>query len=128
MGATIAALKGLGSSERKNLILIAGGQSKDQDFNDLQRIAGQFVKRAYVFGEDGAEIDSILGPVCDSVIVDSLPEAVGQAASQATAGDTVLLSPACASFDMFSGFEERGRCFQQAVDALSKRDGDQLCS
>jgi UDP-N-acetylmuramoylalanine--D-glutamate ligase len=128
VGATIAALKGLGSSERKNLILIAGGQSKDQDFNDLQRIAGQFVKRAYVFGEDGAEIDSILGPVCDSVIVDSLPEAVGQAASQATAGDTVLLSPACASFDMFSGFEERGRCFQQAVDALSKRDGDQLCS
>lgn len=128
VGATIAALKGLGSSERKNLILIAGGQSKDQDFNDLQRIAGQFVKRAYVFGEDGAEIDSILGPVCDSVIVDSLPEAVGQAASQAAVGDTVLLSPACASFDMFSGFEERGRCFQQAVDALSKRDGDQLCS
>ena len=128
VGATIAALKGLGSSERKNLILIAGGQSKDQDFNDLQRIAGQFVKRAYVFGEDGAEIDSILGPVCDSVMVDSLPEAVGQAASQADAGDTVLLSPACASFDMFSGFEERGRCFQQAVNALSKRDGDQLCS
>ena len=128
VGATIAALKGLGSSERKNLILIAGGQSKDQDFNDLQRIAGQFVKRAYVFGEDGAEIDSILGPVCDSVMVDSLPEAVGQAASQAAAGDTVLLSPACASFDMFSGFEERGRCFQQAVNALSKRDGDQLCS
>ncbi|MGB2287588.1 MAG: UDP-N-acetylmuramoyl-L-alanine--D-glutamate ligase [Porticoccaceae bacterium] len=128
VGATIAALKGLGSSERKNLILIAGGQSKDQDFNDLQRIAGQFVKRAYVFGEDGAEIDSILGPVCDSVIVDSLPEAVGQAASQAAVGDTVLLSPACASFDMFSGFEERGRCFQQAVNALSKRDGDQLCS
>ena len=128
VGATIAALKGLGSSERKNLILIAGGQSKDQDFNDLQRIAGQFVKRAYVFGEDGAEIDSILGPVCDSVMVDSLPEAVGQAASQAAVGDTVLLSPACASFDMFSGFEERGRCFQQAVNALSKRDGDQLCS
>ena len=128
MGATIAALKGLGSSERKSLILLAGGQSKDQDFNDLQRVASQFVKQAYVFGEDGAEIDSILSPVCRSVVVDSLPEAVGQAASQASVGDTVLLSPACASFDMFSGFEERGRCFQQAVNALPKRDGDQLCN
>lgn len=128
VGATIAALKGLGSSERKSLILLAGGQSKDQDFNDLQRVASQFVKQAYVFGEDGAEIDSILSPVCRSVVVDSLPEAVGQAASQASVGDTVLLSPACASFDMFSGFEERGRCFQQAVNALPKRDGDQLCN
>ena len=55
-------------------------------------------------------------------------EAVEQAASQADAGDTVLLSPACASFDMFSGFEERGRCFQQAVKGLPKRPGDQLCN
>ncbi len=119
MGATIAALKGLGNSARKNLILIAGGQSKDQDFNDLQQVASQFVKRAYLFGEDSAEIDTILRPVCSSVVVGSMIEAVEQAASQAHAGDTVLLSPACASFDMFSGFEERGRCFQQAVKAIA---------
>lgn len=128
VGATIAALKGLGNSARKNLILIAGGQSKDQDFNDLQQVASQFVKQAYLFGEDSAEIDTILRPVCSSVVVGSMIEAVEQAASQACAGDTVLLSPACASFDMFSGFEERGRCFQRAVKALPKRHGDQLCS
>jgi UDP-N-acetylmuramoylalanine--D-glutamate ligase len=128
VGATVAALNGLGVAGRKNLVLIAGGQGKDQDFAALKPAAAKFVKQAYLFGEDSGQIASVLNDVCETMLVDSLDQAVSLARSVAAPGDTVLLSPACASFDMFSGFEERGRCFQQAVNSLKQSGGGQLCN
>ena len=128
VGATVAALNGLGVAGRKNLVLIAGGQAKDQDFAALKPAAAKFVKQAYLFGADGDQIASVLDDVCETMLVDSLDQAVSLASSVAEPGDMVLLSPACASFDMFSGFEERGRCFQQAVDSLKQSGGGQLCN
>jgi UDP-N-acetylmuramoylalanine--D-glutamate ligase len=132
VGATEAALQGFGSSEGKNLILIAGGQGKDQDFSDLQPAAAKYVKRALLFGEDAAQVQLGLQGACDTEQLDSLQQAVRHASEIAVSGDIVLLSPACASFDMFSGFEERGLCFQQAVanlpGAKQTESGGQLCN
>ncbi len=118
VGATLAAIKGFGAADHKNLILIAGGQGKGQDFSELQAAASDFVKHSILFGEDAAQIAETLNTVVDTRIVESLDAAVEQAHQLAAAGDIVLLSPACASFDMFSGFEERGRSFQKAVRRL----------
>jgi len=133
LGATEAALEGFGSAEHKNLILIAGGQGKDQDFSGLQKATAAYVKQALLFGQDAEQIDLAIQSVCDTQRVDSLQSAVELAARVATAGDIILLSPACASFDMFSGFEERGLCFQQAVAKLSgaqqaESQGGKSCS
>jgi UDP-N-acetylmuramoylalanine--D-glutamate ligase len=118
VGATLAAIRGFGEADRRNLILIAGGQSKGQDFSELQAAASDFVKHSILFGQDAAQIAETLNTVVDTRTVESLDAAVEQAHQLAAAGDIVLLSPACASFDMFSGFEERGRSFQKAVHRL----------
>ena len=118
VGATIAALNGFGDSTRANLILIAGGQGKEQDFTPLKKPLKQFVKLAAVFGEDASKIAAALESTIDIEQFDSLENAVSRAHASAESGDIVLLSPACASFDMFAGFEERGRCFQRAVMAV----------
>ena len=117
VGATIAALNGFG--DNANLILIAGGQGKQQNFAQLQKPVKQFVKLVALFGEDAPQIASALENSVQVEQFDSLQDAVSKAAASAESGDIVLFSPACASFDMFSGFEERGRCFQQAVQAVA---------
>ena len=119
VGATIAALNGFGSSQGANLILIAGGQGKGQDFSQLAVPVKQYVKLVALYGEDGAEIESALQDITRVTVCDSLQAAVAVASVSAEPGDIVLLSPACASFDMFSGFEERGRAFQSAVKAVA---------
>jgi UDP-N-acetylmuramoylalanine--D-glutamate ligase len=119
IGATIAALKGFGDSTRAKLILIAGGQGKGQDFSQLQKSVTEFVKLAALFGEDASQIAAALDGSAEVQQFDSLENAVSSAVASAESGDIVLFSPACASFDMFSGFEERGRCFQSAVQAVS---------
>jgi len=75
-----------------------------------------------LFGEDATSIAEILSTVVDTWVVESLEAAVDQAYQLASAGDLVLLSPACASFDMFAGFEERGMRFQEAVNQLEARN------
>jgi UDP-N-acetylmuramoylalanine--D-glutamate ligase len=117
IGATIAALNGFGDST--NLILIAGGQGKEQNFAQLQKPVKQFVKLVALFGEDASQIARAIENSVEVEQFGSLEDAVSKAAACAESGDIVLFSPACASFDMFSGFEERGRCFQSAVQAVA---------
>ena len=119
IGATVAALDGFGETDRANLILIAGGQGKGQNFNELKAPLSKFVKLLALFGEDAQLIAETLAGTTQIETLDSLQRAVESARAAAQPGDIVLLSPACASFDMFSGFEQRGRCFQQAVTAVA---------
>jgi UDP-N-acetylmuramoylalanine--D-glutamate ligase len=116
VGATVAALTGL----RKPVLLIAGGEGKGQDFSPLARPVSQFAKRVLLIGRDAPLIDQALGstgvPVSHCA---SLEEAVEQAARAAAPGDAVLLSPACASFDMFRDYRHRGEVFAAAVKRLA---------
>ena len=116
IGATEAALGGLGGD--RDIVLIAGGQGKGADFAPLRRAAARHCKAAILIGEDAPQIERALQDAVPVVRADTLEQAVVLAAEQAQAGDCVLLSPACASFDMFSGYAERGDVFGRAVEAL----------
>ncbi|PCJ40664.1 MAG: UDP-N-acetylmuramoyl-L-alanine--D-glutamate ligase [SAR86 cluster bacterium] len=116
VGACNAALIGLGKIN--NVILIAGGQGKGAEFHDLKAALKAHGKLLIVFGEDADLIVSTLHKVINTEKVVSLEEAVKLASEQAEAGDIVLLSPACASFDMFDNYEKRGEAFIEAVEAL----------
>ncbi|HEX2566030.1 MAG TPA: UDP-N-acetylmuramoyl-L-alanine--D-glutamate ligase, partial [Burkholderiales bacterium] len=115
VGATVAALTGL----RKRVVLIAGGDGKGQDFSPLALPVSQFAKKVLLIGRDAPLIDRALAP--SGVPVGhcaSLEDAVAQAAAEAGPGDAVLLSPACASFDMFRDYRHRGEAFAAAVKGL----------
>ncbi len=116
-GAAIAAIEGLAGSE-PDLVLIAGGQGKGQDFSPLATAARGRVRVAVLLGEDGPQLAEALNGAVELLYATSMEGAVTAAAAAARPGDKVLLSPACASFDMFSGFEERGRRFAAAVEGL----------
>ena len=116
VGACDAALRGLGKAN--NVILIAGGQGKGGVFSDLQSALKQHGKLLIVFGEDADQISKALHEIVSTKKVRSLQEAVKLASDQAISGDIVLLSPACASFDMFENYEKRGEAFIDAVEAL----------
>ena len=113
VGATIAAVKGI----EGRVVLIAGGIAKDADFSPLLAVLNEKVDELILLGRDAELIRSQLSGYSGHVVrVANLEEAVETAARLATPEDTVLLSPACASFDMFSGFEERGERFIAAVE------------
>ena len=117
VGACIAALEGVTDSVER-IVLIAGGESKDADFSELVAVVEQTARAVVLIGRDAALIEEALGgvvPVSRAVDMDA---AVICASELAKPGDCVLLSPACASFDMFKGFEHRGDCFIQAVQRL----------
>jgi UDP-N-acetylmuramoylalanine--D-glutamate ligase len=115
IGATVAAIEGLGAG--KNIVLIAGGEGKGADFSQLAPVVQQYVKRLVLIGRDAPDIAAACSDVAQSQ-AQTLVEAVHQAQQTAVAGDVVLLSPACASFDMFNGYDDRGRQFCAAVEAL----------
>ncbi len=130
VGATLAAIQGLSGEQEfagnddkteSKLILIAGGQAKGQDFSPLAQALTDSVKRLVLLGEDakiiGDAVESVKSSV-DTVYAEDLTEAVKLSHEIAQLGDIVLLSPACASFDMFSGFAERGEQFINEVRAL----------
>lgn len=117
IGATIAALQGMGQG--RNILLIAGGQGKGADFTELRSAVADHCKHAMLFGEDAALLESALHSVVPVTSSDSIEDAVTAAAALAEPGDVVLLSPACASFDMFSGYVERGEVFCRAVEQLA---------
>lgn len=116
VGATLAAINGLGAAITGKVILIAGGVGKGQDFRPLSAALAQYGKALILIGEDASKIDAaVTVEHLDKVYVQSLQQAVTQAQQVAQAGDAVLLSPACASFDMFKHYEHRGEVFVQAV-------------
>ncbi|RDE22790.1 UDP-N-acetylmuramoyl-L-alanine--D-glutamate ligase [Motiliproteus coralliicola] len=125
VGATLAAIEGLGPELEPGakIVLIAGGDGKGAEFDGLAGPMTRFGRAAVLIGRDGPRIESDLGSELNRVRAASLEEAVGLAQGLAKPGDLVLLSPACASFDMFKGFEHRGDCFVEAVRALNSVAG-----
>ena len=125
VGATVAALQGLGA-ERK-VVVILGGEGKGQDFSPLAEPVRRFARAVVLIGRDAPLIRAALVeaqvPLFDA---DSMMDAVAQASAQAHAGDAVLMSPACASFDMFDNYEHRARMFVQAVENLALEAGVML--
>ena len=125
VGATGAALRGLGA-ERK-LVLLLGGEGKGQDFLPLADPVAQHVRAVVLFGRDAPLIREALTdtdvPLLDAT---SMDDAVAQANRAAHAGDAVLLSPACASFDMFKDYAHRAQCFVDAVRNLALDSGSDL--
>ena len=100
--------------------MIAGGQGKGADFSQLQDAVARHCKLLLLLGEDAPLLAQALSASAPVQMVSSLDEAVAAAAEQAESGDVVLLSPACASFDMFSGYVERGNTFAACVRQLAE--------
>ena len=114
VGATMAAVGGLAGP----LVVIAGGDGKGQDFAPLAAAFRGKVRRVVLIGKDAPAIESALAGVCPTERVATLPQAVAAAAGAAQPGDAVLLSPACASLDMFRDYNHRGEVFAAAVHEL----------
>jgi UDP-N-acetylmuramoylalanine--D-glutamate ligase len=113
VGATIAALKGLG----RKAVLILGGEGKGQDFSLLRPAVQNFTSRVLLIGRDTALIEAALAALPTERCT-TLEAAVRRAAELAKPGEAVLLSPACASFDMFRDYKHRGEVFAAAVKGL----------
>ncbi len=120
VGATVAALSGLG----KRCVLIAGGLGKGQDFAPLAPAVRRHARAVVLIGRDAPLIRAALAdsgvPLIDAA---SMEDAVAQAAQLAQPGDAVLMSPACASFDMFKGYPHRSEVFNAAVERLALEAG-----
>ena len=119
VGAALAAIEGLGVDIAGKLVLIAGGDGKGADFQPLAASVAAHCRAVVLLGRDAEQIAAVLGDRVPLVRVHTLDEAVQRSAELAQAGDAVLLSPACASLDMFKNYEERGQLFARAVEALS---------
>jgi UDP-N-acetylmuramoylalanine--D-glutamate ligase len=125
VGATVAALNGLG--EDRKLILLLGGEGKGQDFSPLAAPIARYVRTVVLFGRDAPLIrEAIAATEVPLLDASSMDDAVTQANRAAHAGDAVLLSPACASFDMFKDYAHRAQCFVDAVRALALDSGSDL--
>jgi UDP-N-acetylmuramoylalanine--D-glutamate ligase len=114
VGAVVKSLAGFFAP----VILIAGGVDKGGDYGPLEEGIRRKVRRLVLFGAAKNVIARALGHLTETVIVENLAAAVGEAAAAARAGDVVLLSPACSSFDQFRNYAERGRSFKNLVQAL----------
>ncbi len=125
VGATVAALDGLGGEGRK-LVVILGGDGKGQDFAPLVDPVVRHARAVVLIGRDAPAIRAVLEQGARGVTLhgaDTLPEAVETAAAEAREGDAVLLSPACASLDMFRNYVHRSEVFADAVRELAAEVG-----
>jgi len=122
VGATLAAINGLGAEY--SLLVILGGEGKGQDFNPLSKPLAKYAKLVVLLGRDAQAIEDVLKDSQVSTLrVQTMQEAVDVAHSHAGRGDAVLMSPACASFDMFKNYEHRAQVFIDAVKALALEEG-----
>ncbi len=121
VGATVAALKGLGAERR--IVAILGGDGKGQDFTPLVDPLSRFARAVVLIGRDAPLIRAVVQDHVPQHDAADLPAAVALAAKLAQSGDAVLMSPACASFDMFDDYVHRAQVFVQAVSDLAERAG-----
>ena len=122
IGATLAALDGLGAAievQGGKVAIILGGQGKGQDFTALRNSLRKYAKIAVLIGEDRPVIEKAIEGTTTLLHAESLQEAVALCQQNTHAHDVVLLSPACASFDMFTGYPERGHRFVEYVNKLN---------
>lgn len=121
IGASIAAILGLGQAiqhQQGQVVLILGGQGKGQDFTLLRQAIEQYVRTVVLIGQDATLIAAAIEGCADIQYAETLQHAVTACQAAAKANDVVLLSPACASFDMFKGYEDRGQQFVACVEKL----------
>lgn len=114
-GTNIGAVEAALASSGSHVILIAGGRDKGSDFRLLEPAVRKHVRHLILIGEAAARMDEALGSAVPISRADSMEDAVHRSAELAQPGDTVLLSPGCASFDMFTSYAHRGEVFRQAV-------------
>ena len=135
VGATVAALRGLGETldepgatgSRRKLVVILGGDGKGQDFEPLAAPVARHARAAVLIGRDAPAIRAVLEPAgVELLAAESMEQAVSLATQHARAGDAVLMSPACASFDMFRNYPHRAEVFRAAVQAVADEAGVQL--
>jgi UDP-N-acetylmuramoylalanine--D-glutamate ligase len=130
VGATVAALEGLGKAfagEDQQILLIAGGDGKGQDFAPLALPASRYVRAVLLIGRDAPAVRAAIEPSGVPVFdLPGLPEAVRRAAGLARPGDCVLLSPACASLDMFTNYAHRAQVFVDAVRDIALEKGQEI--
>ena len=125
VGATVAALAGLGPDRR--LVVILGGDGKGQDFTPLASPMARYARAAVLIGRDAPHIAAALADAGVPLLqAASMEDAVQQAAGQAQPGDAVLMSPACASLDMFRDYAHRAQVFVESVRALAQAQGQEL--
>ena len=125
VGATVAALCGLGVDRK--LVVIMGGDGKGQDFAPLAEAVSRYARAVVLIGRDALQLRGALEPTgVPLLMAASMAQAVAQANAKAHAGDAVLMSPACASFDMFDNYQHRARVFIEAVTEIASAAGVQL--
>ena len=127
VGAAVAALNGLGGGQAKRkIVLIAGGDGKGQNFSPLAPAVAEHARAVILIGRDGAVIgEALKASGVPLVFAKDMADAVAKAGTLAAAGDAVLLSPACASFDMFRDYQHRAEVFIAAVNAWLASAGGQ---
>ncbi len=117
-GTNVGAVEQSLASFPDGLVLIAGGRDKNSDFSQLNKLVSKHVSNMILIGEAATAMAALFADHCKVTHADTLQQAVGLARQLAQPGDTVLFSPACASFDMFKNFEERGDIFRKTVNEL----------
>ncbi len=121
IGAMMAAIEGFGMYKQGRLILLAGGQGKGADFSKARESLARYCDEVLLFGEDAALLREAWSVSVPCEMTESMFVAMDIARERAVAGDIVLLSPACASFDQFTSFAERGERFKEYVDGTCHR-------
>jgi len=119
VGATTAALEGMG----RPVVLIAGGEGKDADFRPLGEAVARYARAVVLIGRDKKLIAEVIPQGVEVVFASTMDDAVTRSSHLAQSGDVVLLSPACASFDMFNNYAHRGQVFEQAIQKLIVHPG-----